>query len=835
MDIDRERRVLKSLEEALALAQDERASFLTQLGAHDPSLRRDVEARLAIDTNQATPQPFARPRHVDREGAHVGVYRIIRELGRGGMGAVYLGEREDKRPRRQVAIKILKRGMDSEQIVRRFYHEQQILANLDHPNIARLYDGGTTDDGLPYFVMEYVAGESIHAYSEKHALSVRARLLLFQKVCAAVHFAHRNLIIHRDLKPGNILITPEGEPKLLDFGIAKLLGSGGDPAPETISRMMTPGYASPEQLRGMATTTASDVYSLGVILYELMTGLRFSVWGHPEKGAANRLIREIRPVKPSDAVINAWSAKQTAGTRGDAHKVARGLAGDIDNIVLMALAPEPDRRYGSVEQFSEDIHRLLTGHSVRARKTTLAYITGKFLKRHRLGLCVAFFFGVLVITSTSLYLTHRHSAFLQRERADQLTRFMLRIFDSNDPLNTQKDSVSSKKVLDEAVAWIETHLQDQPADRAKMTNAIGSIYTNIGSLDRAEQLLAQALTVRRRLLGPDHVEVAETLFNIAELEYLKGRFAEAADHFQEVLEIQEKSWAAEDPRLAAAVEGLGRSFFSMGDYVKAESHLNKAIQLFQRGDHASAKLHADCLANLGATKAAQGQLSTAKSFLERALAIQESSVGPNHPFVARILNNLGAVCSSSGDLASSEKHYVRALVISEAALGANHPYLGTTYNNLAVVLEKTGQFEEAADMFQKSLEIAERELGADHFKLAFPLNGLAKNQMKRGSFYEAEQILFRALSITEKALGPEHRSVSMTLMNLSQLYLLQDRFEEAEQYCLRALQIREKALGHGHPRIAESLILYAEILQESGRIAEAGEFKQRAMAIQAKK
>jgi serine/threonine protein kinase len=418
------RKIEKLLDAALELAPAERLEFLDERAAGTPEVLREVRSLLACEEKAnnflAVPAlafsadffgesglPEESISHGASAGQIIGHYQIIREIGRGGMGAVYLGRRADDEYRKFVALKIVRRGMDTDDILRRFRNERQILAALDHPNIAHLLDGGTTEAGLPYLVMEHVEGEPITEYCDRHRLTTSERLKLFRTVCAAVQHAHQNLVVHRDIKPSNILVTEKGEPKLLDFGIAKVL----NPELSALSmertrtelRVLTPDYASPEQLRGEKLTTASDVYSLGVVLYELLTGHRPHRSGNKTPYDFERAVNEEEPTKPSTAVsriesitqgesnpqstITPESVSRARDTQAD--KLRRRLAGDLDNIVLMAMRKEPARRYSSIGQLSEDIKRHLEGLPVVARKDTFKYRASKFVRRNRLGVAAA--------------------------------------------------------------------------------------------------------------------------------------------------------------------------------------------------------------------------------------------------------------------------------------------------------------------------------------------------------------------------------------------------------------------------------------------------------------
>lgn len=462
-------RVKELFEAAVDLAPNERAALLSSECGGDDALRREIESLLDSDnqTDGFIEKPaFEIPRDLFPEaeeslaGRQFGAYQVIREIGRGGLGAVYLAARADDEYRKQVAIKLVRRGLDTEDILHRFRNERQILAQLDHPNIARLIDGGTTDDGLPYFVMEYVNGEPINAYCDANALATTERLTLFRKVCAAVTYAHQNLVIHRDLKPSNILVTPEGEPKLLDFGIAKLLSAGDELFTQTIPalRVMTPEYASPEQVKGDKIMTTSDVYSLGVLLYELLTGRRPYRLKTRTTEEISRAITEQEPERPSTAI----SQRSDRNSPVSAIRNPKSLRGDLDNIVLMAMRKEPVRRYASVGQFSEDLRRHLTGLPVIARKDTVSYRASKFVNRHRIGVAAAALVLLSLLGGIVATLIQVQTARRERAKAEAISGFLQRTLSAANPDRNPGSQPTVKDVLDDASKRLATEeLSDQ--------------------------------------------------------------------------------------------------------------------------------------------------------------------------------------------------------------------------------------------------------------------------------------------------------------------------------------------------------------------------------------
>ena len=554
------------------LEPEDRAAFLAQRCDGDASLRYAVEELLASANKieafiekpayaiigQSLANDLSAP---FVEGKRIGQYQILRKLGEGGMGAVYLARRADEVYEKQVAIKLIRRGFDNAELLRRFYNERQILARLDHPNIARLLDGGATEDGLPYYVMDYVEGRPLLDYCDEQTLAIEDRLKIFRTVGSAVQHAHQNLIIHRDLKPNNILVTKDGVPKLLDFGIAKVFQPEADTRSSEVTvtelRVMTPEYASPEQIAGKHITTASDVYSLGVILYQLLTGQRPYRFRSPSPQDIAQAISEQEPTKPSQAVSG--KAKRAKGkeerakssdgqlTTDNGQKTnpqseirnPKFLRGDLDNIVLMALRKEPARRYASVEQFATDIGRYLEGLPVIARRDTFSYRASKFVKRNRYAVAAALIVAMLLLAGVGGIVRQAKIATIQRDRAqkeavkaerinkffqDMLARANVRWSASG---SGKKQNVTVIEALDEATAKIENELNDEPEVKAEILTTIGDTYNAIGRVDLAERPFELALALRRSVFPPDHIRIAESLYYLAGAKKLLGKHAAA--------------------------------------------------------------------------------------------------------------------------------------------------------------------------------------------------------------------------------------------------------------------------------------------------------------------
>src|SRR5712692_4488334 len=586
---------------ALELETTKRAAFLDQACGHNAELRREVEALLVSFDDaegflEAPAFAFAdglldefRSEREER-GRRIGPYEIIQEIDRGGMGAVYLATRADQQYEKQVAVKLVKHGLDTEDIRRRFRHERQILASLDHPNIGRLIDGGTTDDGLPYFVMDYVEGLPINQYCDQKRLTTEERLRLFQTICSAVNYAHQNLVIHRDLKPGNILATEGGMPKLLDFGIAKLLDparSESDPHTVTQLGVMTPEYASPEQIKGENVTTASDVYSLGVLLYELLTGRRPYRIKSRRPDQIARVICEQEPEKPSTAVTRAEELPSSNGQpprtitpqsisearATEPQKLRRLLDGDLDNIVLMAMRKEPERRYSSVEQFSEDIRRHLEQRPVIARKDTFGYRAEKFVRRNRVAVSAAAFVALAIVAALTVSLWQAHNARRQRDlaqrersKAERINTFLQRMLSfSNQSVTSvwpvaQKRDVTVNQMLDEIAPQVIKELADQPDVRGQILRTIGSAYASQGQYDAAEKNFRAALDTQLALYGEDNHEVADTMLELGMLSYRQQNYEEAGQVLDRARTVYSKLRQTHSPDYSAAKAALASDY-----------------------------------------------------------------------------------------------------------------------------------------------------------------------------------------------------------------------------------------------------------------------------------
>lgn len=854
----------KSLDEivrvARSLAPEDQLSFIREACAADQSLYESVTREVGsssgwADLNAAREASNADIEHRDFIGARFGPYRVTRMLGEGGMGAVFLAERDDGQFQQEVAIKLVRRGLLSRHIQNRLRIERQILATLDHPSIAKLLDGGTTSDGTPYIVMEYIDGEPVDVYCDRHSLTIEERLRIFRDVCSAVHAAHQNLIVHRDLKPSNILVTRNGTPKLLDFGIAKLLDERQLMQTLAVTqadvRLMTPDHASPEQVRGDPITTASDVYVLAILLYELLTGLKPFAKSAHRLADLERAICEQTPTAPSAALVSSACTSELdlehfARSRGvSLPRLRRQLRGDLDNIVLMGLRKEPERRYASVEQFAADIDRYLQGLPVTARADAWTYRTAKFVRRHFIvvGLAAAFVASLIGFSVTTYVQSirieqerdiaaHQRSiAEIQRARAESITSFMIDSFKVSDPSEARGNEIKAREILDRGSERVRTELRDQPELQAALMNTIGTVYLSLGLAAEAESLVVESLQIRRRLFGNHNKAVAESLTRLAEVHRSAGRWPQAQDAAEQALAIFQEVSGDDSLDAALGLQNLGMIYYDRGDYARAERVLQRSLDLYvaNLGEEREETTHA--LDMLGRVAQARGDLTRAEDLLRRALSIEQRTSGPDHPRTIQRLHNLATVMWSKGDLETAERELRKAVAGYERVLGTDHPETAVALGNLGAVLQARGKLNEAKQFFDRSLETNRKAHGPRHFAVAYDLSNLAILELDRKRFGEAEQYAREAIDIYRDTLPPGHPHTASALTTLGRILVERGRPRAAEKPLEEALVIWEKHFGRDGPQYATASSTLAHAWALEGRAHEAEPELKRSYAI----
>jgi serine/threonine protein kinase/tetratricopeptide (TPR) repeat protein len=859
MTPERYQQIREVLVSAVACPLERRPIFLAEACAGDESLLQEIESLLEHEQPAKEfieESAFAVASRVLSDSSEalissqVGPYRIASEIGRGGMGVVYVAVRDDEHFAKRVAIKVVKRGMDTELVLRRFRNERQILANLEHPNIARIIDGGVTEGGLPYFVMEYVDGKPIDVYCDDKRLSIDERLELFREVCSAVQFAHQNLVIHRDIKPDNILVTNEGVPKLLDFGIAKLLHpdslESATEATVTGLRMMTPEYASPEQARGDRITTATDIYSLGVLLYQLLTGHRPYQFKDKALLEVARVICEKAPEQPSTAISRIEEVSAAGGkpairltpesvsrTReGEPEKLRRRLAGDLDNIVLMAMRKEPERRYSSVAQFAEDLRRHLAGLPVLASTDTFWYRSAKFVRRHKTGaaaatLVVLSLFGGIIATAWQARIAtrQRNAAQIEKARAERINEFLQDMLGSADPSwytnNPRRGGeVTVAEMLDEEAERADHELADQPAVLAAVQRTIGNTYRYQGRFDLAERELRTALATEQRLYGPAHPEVARSSDLLAGVFMVKGEYDKAESLLRQAVEIYRDPRAGGDAPPVwhmSALGDLGLLLSARGDSAGAEGVLREALRLAPKLTGNERALIPLLLANLGRARESQGDLSEAETLYRQSTVEYRRLSGRERLELATSLTYLGDLLMTEGKLSESELVLAEALDIARRLAGEDNLNFFHTLKSFGQLLYLKGEYAAAEEQIDRSLEFLRRTMPAGHLAFASPLTTLGLIMNRTGRPALAEKNLREALAIRTRVLPKGHLLIALTEGGLGECLLTQERYAEAEPLLKESYGDLTTSQGAKNPRTLEARQRLAQLYQSWGK------------------
>jgi serine/threonine-protein kinase len=839
-------RVEAILWEALRLPADDRLRYLAGACADDRALQEEVGSLLVAHEKQqgvldAQPLWFAKwpdEELSDRLNDRIGPYRIVRLVGRGGMGRVYLAEHEAPDFRQLVAIKLIRRGLDTDDLLTRFRTERQILARLNHPNIAHLLDVGATEDGLPYLVMEYVDGVPILEFCDRSLLAIPQRLRLFQTVCAAVHHAHKNLIVHRDLKPRNILVTAEGVPKLLDFGIAKML----DPVEpdrsgltRTQMRVLTPEYCAPEQIRGDAVTTACDVYALGLLLYELLVGRHPYSDGRVARSELERRIVEVEPRSPVAALSSAaleGSLRESAAARGVAPaQLRRLIEGDLDTIVLEALRKEPEERYASVLALAEDIERHLTGLPVQARAPTVLYRVRKFVTRNRIALggAAVLFIVLTVSTVMSLYQSRRiseESARVTRERdkALEVRTFLLETFGATGPDQPTGDTVTARQLLDRRAATLAQAYPNDSEMRAEMTYVLAEGYEKLGLLEQAERLAREALETRRNLFGAAHADVVASLDLVGWIQRQRGELDNAEALLREAVTIGRHVFPpAGDPRLARALNDLGVVHDARGEHAEAATLYRESIDMRRRllgEEHIGVAI---ATSNLSVALYHLGDLEGAVRESEAALDRFRRSLGPDHQRTTTVETNLAALHTARGNYEAAAELHRDILERQRRQLGSRHPLVAFSATMLGNALMALGRHDEAQALLEESVSIQREASGVRREDLAATLRVLGAVLARGGRHDSALAHFTEALGIMHALVGEVHRENAILLGYSAAAREQLGELSAAETEFRAAVRIAERTLGAHDRQMLGNRLSLAEFLLRRERFAEAGE------------
>ncbi|HLT47288.1 MAG TPA: serine/threonine-protein kinase [Rubricoccaceae bacterium] len=795
------------------------AACVDETGAPDPALRAEVAALLAAheaaERDDAFTSPFALREAAGLDGARVGAWRLVEPVGAGGMGEVWRAERADGAYRQTAALKLLRPGLGPD-FRARFLHERQLLAGLRHPGIARLLDGGEAD-GRPFLAVEFVDGEPITAYADARDLDVEARLRLFLQVCDAVAYAHRHLVVHRDLKPSNVLVAEEeGEPvvKLLDFGIAKLLAEGeGSEVPLTRTglRVMTPEYAAPEQVTGGAVTTATDVYALGVLLYELLAGRRPYDLSGKTASEVERVVCEETPARPSTVAAVAPGAAPAAPRRR--------LRGDLDTVVMKALEKEPERRYPSAETLADDLRRHLGGLPVQARPATAGYRVGRFVRRHRLGVAAAAAVAMALVGGAAVALGQARVARAETAKAEAVNAFLIGLLGAANPDEDGRD-VRVASLLDRAAADLGDAFEGQPDLEAAARHTLGVTYRELGLYAEAETQLGRALALRERLHGPRHPDVAETQHALALTRHEQGDYAAADSLYTLALATNRARFGQRHARTSLVLNDLGLVRYETGDLDGAIALYRQSLAIDEAMLGPDDRAVLQSLGNLAVALADKGETDEAARLFERTLATYRSEYPDDDESIAHALANLGSVRYDQGRGEEAAALQAEAVERFRRALGERHDYVAFALSNLGSTLGSLGRHAEAEPILREAASIYEEALGETHPNVGFPLVNLAKTLRELGQLEEAEAAARRAITLFREGFGPEHFAVGRALAALGDI--LMDGGRPADAAFRDALAVQEATLPPDHPDIAGSRSALGAALAALGRPDEAG-------------
>lgn len=807
----------------LEIEQPETARCLRSLLEHD----RPDEEVLDQPVGQILGELLAEnPSTRDATGRMIGRYRLLRQIGRGGMGVVYEAERADGEFEQRVAVKLLRWSADSESADARFSRERRILARLEHPGIARLLDGGKSAEGRPYLVMELVAGRPLDAYCDEERLSIEDRLRLFIEICHVVHYAHRQLVVHRDLKPSNILVDQEGRVRLLDFGIAKLLSEDQDDGLTKIGqRIMTPEFAAPEQIEGGRITTATDVYTLGLILFELLTGRR------PRTAAPGSGVHTVpRPstlITSKKEVEGETPVEKIAGLRGLTPRRLRGrIKGELDLIVLKALRYDPEERYVSADAFADDIQRHLEGFPIRARPANLVFRTRSFLRRNR-GPVAA---GLAVLFALALGLVSTLRQVQERTRqaniAEGVSDFLVELLEGSEPLRAGNAPPSALELLERGAHQLEENPDTPQELRARLMEEIGTIYLHFGDFRQAAHFSGRGLLEAQQLYGPNSSQASSAEAVWGASLWKLGRYREAESALRHALLTQRK--ISNDTEAGETLSALGALFDSLGRFTEAEDAHRQALDISRKVFGPYSEEAGTDLQNLAVSLWHQGRLSESETAARESLKIRVKRTGKDSASTAGALHTLATTLSDEGNFDEAESCFREAARLREEIYGPEHPDLALSLSGLSAVLMREGRQEDAINLAERTVAISRKIYGPAHADVATQLNNLGKRYYSVGKFKKAEERISEAREIWKKTLPDDHPNITTALSNLGMIRFAEGDLKGAEQFLREALA-RERGRRDPSPaRLCLCLCNLGRVLDADKRSREALSLLERA-------
>lgn len=806
------------LDQILDLPPADRDGHLARLRSVDPEVAADVESLLEQHRlltaegflNEAGP---AAPVAPSLSGVSMGAYTLVEPIGQGGMGSVWLATRNDGRYEGTAAVKLLNSELIGRGGGARFKREGTILARLAHTNIARLIDAGVSASGQPYLVLEHVNGRHIDQYCDEHALGVEARVRLVLDVVSAVAHAHANLIVHRDLKPSNVLVTGDGAVKLLDFGIAKLLEDDSRGSQVTLTKEagagLTPKYAAPEQVTGGPITTATDVYALGVLLYELLTGCHpVGPWAQSPAEILKQIV-DVDPPKPSS--MTTIGAEPRAASRGTTpERLRRQLSGDLDTIIAKALKKDPAERYPSVAELADDLRRFVDNQPITARPDTLRYRGGKFVRRHRRSLAAAAAAVVIVSGVVGFYTVQlareRDRAALEAAKASRIAELLTGLLTAPDPFRTpDAQEPTVRNLLDRGAERVRVDLAGQPELQAEMFTVIGRTFERMGLHDKARPLLEQALALGRGVFGADHAKVAQSLNDLGVLQRQSGKLPESQALLEESLAMRRRLFGNVHMDVAVTLVELARVLKDRGNNPAAEPLIREALAVRRTVFGEEHRETATSKNELGLLLWETGDLDGAEQMFRENLSTTRNLLGETHASTAASLGNLALVLSAKGQSAAAEGLFRAALEIHRATVGPAHPNYANTLSNLSTPVRELGRQDEAYALVEEALRIARPVLKDDHPRVVTYEVNLARLQIARGEAAKAESVLRHVLQVRETLYPAVDWRIGQAKSLLGASLLAQGRYPEAEPLLKEAAAVlKPVAGGQGKELIANN-------------------------------
>jgi len=843
--------IVKSVfEQALDIDLKKRQKFLNEKCGDDEELKKEVLSLLDAhnqtdDFLEIPPNIKGKKSHPEKDqfiGTRIGNYLIEAEAGVGGMGIVYRGKRDDKEFEHKVAIKILRQQFNSEYVIKRFQNERQTLANLQHPNIARLLDGGTTEEGLPYLVMEYIDGKSLIEYCDEKNLNISQRLEIFRLVCSAVQYAHQNLVVHRDIKPGNVLVNKEGRPKLLDFGIAKLMDEELNENEEGLTKTgmwhLTPEYASPEQIKGENITTRSDIYSLGILLYQLLTGHQAYRITTNSPIAIGKIITDEQVIKPSDKFQSTEEISSSDGTMKQItpqsisnsrnekpEKIFQHLKGDIDNIILKAIHKDPERRYTSAEQFSEDIRRHLIGLPVIARKDTLKYRFSKFVQRHKVGVALFIIFNFFILLSIAAIIYQANIASEERDKArielkkfDEVNNFLLEMLASADPEVKGRD-VKVFDLLDKATEDVNVKLKNHPKIKSAIKQTLGSTFIGLGEYDKAKTLLTESLESNKILFGLNSKEVAISSHQLGLCYDWIGNFQLADSFYNQGITIFDKISGKPTKGFADNLNDYGTMLTNLGHYDSAAVVFKKALDIYSLYNDEKGQKEAITINNLAVNLHHQNKVDEAEKYYLEALNILTNLYGINRPEIASIYNNLAFIYLDNNNFDASENAFQKAYEIKLEVLGKDHPSNGLALINLGMLYFTEAEYRNAEIPLLQAIDFFIRIKATKDPFLSLAYYWLGRTYLESNQLSKSEKVLKKSIIIREVVFGNEHSKTWSSKGELGICLLKLKRYSESEKLLNETLEFYKNDKFRDLKKITRyteySAILYKEIGNKS--------------------